>query len=248
MNFIDYKLPHMTLYIKECPWGLILRKSPPYKCVCNGLLTNYGISCTIDTQVVSIPGKHCYWLGCSSSNGSDCRGLSLADRCLLGYCKTETINISPETLDHQCSDGREGVLCGRCKQDHSLALGTSRCLPNCPDYLFYIIILVCATSGILLILFLIACNFTVSEGTIYGLFFYAHVVHRNSDSFFPADSVGNNIFRLFIAWLNLDLGFEVCFYKSMTQYQKAWIQCGFLFYLCILELAIIIESQVHFLH
>ena len=211
MNFIDYKPPNVTLFIEECPWGLVLRNSPPYKCVCNGLLTNYDISCTIDTQVVSIPGKHYYWLGCSTSNGNSCTGLSLAVRCLLGYCKTETISISPETLDHQCSNGREGVLCGRCKQDHSLALGTSRCLPNCPKYLFYIILLVCAASGILLILFLIACNFTVSEGTINGLFFYAHVVHRNSDSFFPADSVGNNIFRLFIAWLNLDFGFEVCF-------------------------------------
>ena len=29
----------------------------------------------------------------------------------------------------------------------------------------------------------------------------------------------------------------------MTQYQKAWIQCGFLFYLCILEGAIIIMSH-----
>ena len=105
--------------------------------------------------------------------------------------------------------------------------------------------MVYAASGILLILFLIGCNFTISEGTINGLFFYAHVVHRNSDSFFPTSSIRNNniIFRLFIAWLNLDLGLEVCFYKSMTQYQKDWIQCGFLFYLCILELAIIVLSH-----
>ena len=161
---------------------------------------------------------------------------------MLGYCKTEIKSISPETIDHQCSDGQEGVLCGHCKQNHSLALGTSRCLPNCPDYLFYIILLVCAASGILLILFLIACNFTVSEGIINGLFFYANIVHRNSNSFFPTSVQNFNIFRLFIAWLNLDLGLEVCFYKSMTPYQKAWIQCGFLFYLCILEVTIIALS------
>ena len=101
----------------------------------------------------------------------------------------------------------------------------------------------CTASGLLLILFLIACNFTLSEGTINGLFFYAHVVHRNSGSFFPASTGNFNIFRLFIAWLNLDLGFEVCFYKSMTQYQKNWIQCGFFFYLCILEAAIIVLSH-----
>ena len=41
----------------------------------------------------------------------------------------------------------------------------------------------------------------------------------------------------------MDIGLEVCFYKSMIQYDKAWVQSGFLFYLCILELAIIILSR-----
>ena len=69
------------------------------------------------------------------------------------------------------------------------------------------------------------------------------LTHSISDSFFPVSTGNFNIFRLFIAWLNLDLGFEVCFYKSMTQHQKAWIQCGFLFYLCILEVVIIVLSH-----
>ena len=116
------------------------------------------------------------------------------------------------------------------------------------------------SQWVLLIFFLIACNFTVSEDTINGLFFYAHVVHRNSDSFFPApahvvhrnsDSFfpapagasNANIFRLIIAWLNLDLGFEVCFYKSMSQYQKTWLELGFLFYVWSLELLIIVLSH-----
>ena len=240
-----YEPPHLTILMKECPWGFTLSNSPPYKCECDGLLESFSIPCTIDTQTVTIPGRHYYWLGCysSKSNGSNCRGLSLADNCLLGYCRPETTTIKPETLDHQCSDGREGVLCGRCKSNHSLALGTSRCLPDCPGYLFYILLVVFAASGVLLIFFLIACNFTVSEGTINGLFFYAHVVHRNSPTFFPASALDSNILRLFIAWLNLDIGLDVCFYKSMSQYDKAWIQCGFLFYLCILELAIIILSR-----
>ena len=246
VSYAHYEPPYLNVLIKECPWGFILSNSPPYKCDCDGLLTSFGISCTVDTQTITIPGGYYYWLGCSHSNNmSDCTGLRLAVRCLLGYCKTAPtgLSISSGTLGQQCSDGREGVLCGCCKQGYSLALGTSRCLPNCPGYLFYIIPIVSAASGILLILFLIACNFTVSEGTINGLLFYTHVVHRNTDSFFPVGSIRNNIFRLFIAWLNLDLGFDVCFYKSMTQYQKAWLQCGFLFYLCILEAAIIILSH-----
>ena len=71
------------------------------------------------------------------------------------------------------------------------------------------------------------------------------MIHRNSDSFFPAQAGASNanIFCLIIAWLNLDLGFEVCFYKSMTQYQKTWLELGFLFYVWGLELLIIVLSR-----
>ena len=90
-----------------------------------------------------------------------------------------------------------------------------------------------------------SCNFTISEGTINGLFFYAHLIHKNSNLFFPGTTgtSNTNIFRLFIAWLNLDLGFEVCFYRSMTHYQKVWFQFGFLFYVGILEFFVIIMSR-----
>ena len=82
ISFVEYKTPHVTVLIKECPWGFILRNTPPYKCICDELLTTNGISCSIDAQIVSIPGRHYYWLGCSNSNVSDCKGLSLAVCCL----------------------------------------------------------------------------------------------------------------------------------------------------------------------
>ena len=55
-----------------------------------------------------------------------------------------------------------------------------------------------------------------------GLFFYVHMISKNANLFFPGSTgtSNTNVFRLFIAWLNLDLGFEVCFYKTMTQYQN----------------------------
>ena len=226
VRYAHYQQPNLTLLIGDCPWGSRLTTHPPHKCVCDDLLTGFNISCNIDTQILALPGVHFYWLGCgyryknANNIGQECKGSSLALHCLplVSYCKTDTIDISQETLDHQCSDCREGVLCGCCKQDHSLSLGTSICLPNCPGYLFYTILIVCAASGVLLVLLLIAFNFTVSEGIINGLFFYAHVVHRNSDSFFPnpIGTSNTNAFCLFIAWLNLDLGLEVCFYKSMS--------------------------------
>lgn len=259
IRFVQYKSPHLKMHIGKCPWAFTLRTSPPYACICDSLLMKFGISCTVDTETVSRPGGRFYWLGCSSYFGGDdninnetgqqpytCSGVKLATQCFPGYCKTESVNISAETLDKQCSEGRQGVLCSQCKPRHGLALGTSRCLPNCSSYGLYIVIIaVCAASALLLILFLITCNFTANEGTVNGLLFYAHIVHRNHNSFFPgsAGTSNANVFRLFIAWLNLDFGYEVCFYRSLTQYQNIWIQFGFLSYVLILEFFIVTLSH-----
>ena len=136
-------------------------------------------------------------------------------------------------------------MCGRCKKNYSLSIGTTRCLPYCPAYMVYILVGVWIISGILFILFLILCNFTISEGTINGLFFYVHMIHKNANLFFPGSTgtSNTNLFRLFIAWLNLDLGIEVCFYKTMTQYEKVWLHFGYLLYIWMLECFIILLSR-----
>ena len=70
----------------------------------------------------------------------------------------------------------------------------------------------------MLVLFLIVCNLTVPMGTINGLIFYANIVHVNHAFFFmtPKDirseGIPTNVLAVFIAWLNLDLGIETCFY------------------------------------
>ena len=252
-RYVRYKFPSLKIHFGKCPWGFVLRTNPPYECICDNLLSNFSISCNVNTRNITRPGGHYYWLGCSNyivdRNGTnsplECKGVSLAKRCFPGYCKTETVTISAETLDDQCSEGREGVLCSQCKPNHSLALGTSRCLPSCSAYSLYVIVAVCAAGGIMLVIFLITCNLTVSEGTINGLLFYAHVIHTNSNSFFPGSAgVSNaNVFRLFIAWLNLDIGFELCFHRSITQYHKTWMQFGFLLYVWLLEFFIVILSH-----
>ena len=258
LRYVHYKPNNLTVNLGECPWGFKLTKAPPYTCVCDSLLLNYSILCDINTQQVTRWGF--YWLGCDSyqdqshTNHTDsmvmgtnikCKGVRLAIRCVLDHCNTSRTNISAFVLDDQCTEGREGVMCGQCKKNYSLSVGTSKCLPYCPDYMVYVLVVAWISSGILLILFLILCNFTISEGTINGLFFYIHIIHKNANLFFPGSTgtSNTNLFRLFIAWLNLDLGFEVCFYKTMTQYHKVWLQFGFLFYIWMLEYFIIVLSR-----
>ena len=46
-----------------------------------------------------------------------------------------------------------------------------------------------------------------------------------------------------IAWLNLDIGIEICFYSSMDMFAKAWLQFLFPVYVWILVAIMIISSH-----
>jgi len=98
-----------------------------------------------------------------------------------------------------------------------------------------------ALAGLLLILFLISFNLTVSEGTINGIIFYANIVHINRSIFFPSTEA--NPLAIFIAWLNLDLGIETCFYNGMDAYAKAWLQFVFPIYIWLMAGLIIVLSH-----
>ncbi len=49
--------------------------------------------------------------------------------------------------------------------------------------------------------------------------------------------------NVFIAWLNLDLGIETCFFVGMTAYWKTWLQFLFPLYVWSITLSIIIVSH-----
>ena len=88
-------------------------------------------------------------------------------------------------------------------------------------------------------------NLTVSQGTINGLIFYANIVAANRSILFPAN-YGKllSFLRVFISWLNLDLGIETCFIKGLDHgYWKTWLQFVFPFYVWLIAAAIIVASH-----
>ena len=52
-----------------------------------------------------------------------------------------------------------------------------------------------------------------------------------------------NILTVFIAWINLDLGIETCFYDGMDTYAKTWLQFVFPLYVWGLVMTVIIVSH-----
>ena len=77
-------------------------------------------------------------------------------------------------------------------------------------------------TGLLLVTFLMLLNITISIGTINGLNLYANVIRAQHTTYFTAKT-SNSFPNLFIAWLNLDQGIEMCLYDGLDDYTNTWL-------------------------
>ena len=84
-------------------------------------------------------------------------------------------------------------------------------------------------------------NLTVATGTLNGILFYANVVDSNSNMYFSSSLTKS--LSIFISWLNLEIGLDVCLHDSLDTYWKTWLQLAFPIYIIALVLAIIVLSR-----
>ena len=198
-----------------CPVGFEFSESEQ-ACVCDNRLVEEGFTtvCNISDQIIHRDGD--FWMGFDSE-------LILFPHCPFDFCITEAIDVPIVNGNVQCDNNRAGHICGQCSDGFSLSLGSSKCTPCTNAYLALLIVFIVA--GIALVIFLLVFKLTVFEGTMNALVFYANIVHVNEAIFFPPGN--RNFLRGFIAWINLDLGIETCFYDGMDAYAKAWLQFVF---------------------
>ena len=221
--------------ILQCPPGFELNEAEPWPvCNCAQRLKRFTETCRITHRDIYRESE--FWVGYTQDNTSD--GLILHPHCPFDYCTTNKMYIAVDDSDEQCSKNRKGLLCGKCAQNFSLVMGTNRCLQCSNDYLWLIVAF--AFVGVALVLLLLVLRLTVAVGTINGLIFYANIIAINSATFFTPHT---NVLTVFIAWLNLDLGIETCFYDGMDAYTKAWLQFVFPFYVWVLVGIIILISH-----
>ena len=241
----DQKTAHLAALVNitllSCPPGFQL-STIIAKCDCNPLLKNKHLLCNISGATPMVQRTKSIWIS-THPNGTD---TLLHDNCPLDYCRPTQLWLQLNHPDEQCAYGRSGLLCGRCKSNFSLAIGTSQCLECTNTHLA--LILPFALAGLMLVLFLVVCNLTVSRGTINGLIFYANIVRVNHAFFFvtpkiPALKILQQVLAVFIAWLNLDLGIETCFVNGMDAYIRTWLQFAFPIYIWIIVGVIIYLSR-----
>ena len=238
---ISQRILHVEfLPCNYCPVGF---KVPPLSCECKcdpEIFPEYVTNCSLETASVLRKGNA--WI--TYINNTNNEGYLAHPHCPFDYCHPSTkqvyVNLNTHNgSDSLCASNRSGKLCGSCKKDFSVTLGSSQCRP-CTNYSLLLLVPF-ALVGVVLVAFLLICNLTVAVGTINGLIFYANIISANSAVLLPFDKP--NMLTIFIAWINLDFGFQVCLFDGMNGYSKTWLQFVFPLYLILLVAMVIIIAE-----
>lgn len=217
-----YELKNSSLVINvkflECPEGFQLKQGI---CTCDEKIESVGnVNCNISTY----PNYHItrsgnVWLAYDTQYNCTIAHLN----CPFDYCNVSLVSFSLKEPDGQCTQSRSGTLCGQCLPGFSLMLGSNKCGVCSNKYLSLIPAFIIAGLGLIFVL--LTLNLTVSTGSINGLLFYANMMKLNEQVLFP--NGGIPVLTQFISWLNLDFGFNVCFFSGLDGYWKTWLQFTF---------------------
>ena len=177
------------------------------------------------------------------------RGYAIYKHCPFDYClpsaTTVSINLTAQHgSDAQCNFNRQGILCGECKSGYSLSFGSSKCM-ECKGSKLYGgiigIIILETVGGTLLVSVLLFLNITVAVGTVNGIIFYANIIGASSSVFLR--HLGQSFPTIFVAWLNLDTGFDICITERNDAYMKTWLELLFPVYIFVIIIIIITISK-----
>ena len=217
----------------SCPTGFTLQNGI---CNCDPIFSMYTTECYIDDSAIQRSANT--WVTAHTQTNDTKYYIS---DCPMDYCLPYSSKLNLFYPDLQCQFHRSGILCSQCQYHLSMVFGSSRCM-ECTDLSIILISVIVIMVGIVLVVLLYILNLTVTNGTICGIIFYANIVSINDSVFL----VNNNVFKplkVFISFVNLDLGIETCFYNGMDNYAKMWLQLFFPIYLLVIAVSIIMVSR-----
>ena len=251
------KIVEVNVKLKSCPLGF--RLSTTGSCVCSDLVNKFNqqITCHIENNTFIKPADLGVWMGSSSSKFS------------IAYCHPSYCNIGSQlTFIHLNSSGsyigstnstiylplcygsRTGDACGECISNYSVVFGSTEC-KDCSSYFWPFTIILYIIIGPLLVLLLYTLKLTLTTGTLNGIIFYAQIANIGIIHYLniPCNECAKKVMypirlvSVFISWLNLNLGFPLCFYNGMTEIWKAGLSLLFPVYLILIVCLLIILSR-----
>ena len=232
--------------LKDCPPGFSRTGDIPYTyCDCYAELLGYKISCTLQDGVGRITREGHIWIGVDDENE-----MMFNDRCRSEYCNQESTSVTlgvdqgleDSGTDSQCVFNHAGVLCGGCQEGYSLSLGSTHCL-DCFGSSAYVAVVALVLGGLILVGIVMLVGLTIGNGGMNGLIFYANIIwayralifpHSDTDIDHVLLKLRKYFFKVFIATLNLDVGFELCFWDGMDAFWKSFLQFAFPFYVLVI--------------
>ncbi|XP_065893656.1 uncharacterized protein [Dysidea avara] len=227
----------------DCPTGFSIQKyeNGLYGCACGEFFMESEIRDDFQCNPVSGMIRRLDLRSWLATNDDRIEYTSL---CIPTYCDDSLANFTLEDQNILCINSHAGRVCGGCVDNLSKVFGSNIC-KKCSNIWLATIILY-ALLGIILVLILFFLRFTVTLGAINGLIFFCNAVSINEHLFFNTERSDFLFLRVFISLLNLDLGFEVCFYDKMTQIGKTGLQFVFPIYLWLLISIIVYLGRYYF--
>ena len=223
----------LKIFIQQCPIGFEISDGDD-KCTCSKNIQKFTQHCYIDNSSFE-RSRNSFWISLTDNTEL----IVYDSRCPLDYCKDNSVNVTLTDPSVQCDFNRTGILCGQCQKNFSLAFGSLHCIPCNNKHTT--LVLFFTMAGIALVAMVFLLHLTVAVGILNGLFFYANIIQANSQAFLPREII--SLFTVFISWLNLDFGIEICFYDGMDIYAYSWFQFLFPFYVWFLVGCIILACH-----
>ena len=251
------------LRFSNCPIGFTLVQGI---CQCDNAIVNFSkafqlsINCDINKLSISLSRYFINpWLG--KLNAIDSFGIT--GDCPFELCKSMMyfqsfvlvdgnymLANSPNLSEHVpiCLSNRNGVLCGTCIDSYSVVFGSRGCY-KCSNKSLWTILLYIA-AGPLLIYLLYALRLTLTAGNLNGIIFYAQAANGGLIAVMKEYNGTKIVLRQlcqftisFLSFLNLNLGFPLCFYNGMTELWKTGLSLAFPIYLLIIVVILIVLSR-----
>ena len=223
---------NFSLMFTDCKVGFVYDETR-FSCVCDELLPSLHPSIQCNPNGTISYGRQ-RWIGFREDAENGNQILYTTSLCIFDYCNESVVLINnlSDSLE-QCNYNRTGSLCGRCREGYSRVLGSTAC-QICHNYTLWYLVLYFA-SGMVIVMLIFTFQIFISSGYLNGPIFYANVVSTFAASIYPLNIIRyQNVAFIIISFLNLDIGFETCFYDGMSQLAYTGLKLTYPFYLLLI--------------
>ena len=211
-----------------CRLGFIYNTTE-HACQCDPRLINHKVTCIYKNGLLKKPRKR--WIGVLEDE-------IVVLNCVYDFCADVEL-VDPHNLEEQCNYQRGGLLCGGCRHGYHAKTAHSGCgqcsgVQNLLFYIFFTLLI-----GIWLVFATAFLRVYVTDGHIYGMFFYVNMIYLFKDEIFHFPYHAEYIYATF----NLRGIYNLCVYKNMNFLILAALDFIFPIYLCLIIIILTLVAR-----